>query len=73
VSKDGKVDPSVVRGPVQGLADLADFLRPEPERTGSFMRGIVIGALVGAAIAGSAIWQRRHARQDTDTGGQRGP
>jgi hypothetical protein len=26
--------------------------------TGRFLRGLAIGALVGAAIAGSAIWER---------------
>ena len=31
-------------------------------RAGSFARGMVLGALVGAAIAGSTIWQRRQAR-----------
>jgi hypothetical protein len=72
VSNDGKGDPPIVRGPVQGLADLAGFLQSEPERTGSFMRGIVIGALVGAAIAGSAIWQRRHRRRDRGTPGNTG-
>ncbi|MEO7664020.1 MAG: hypothetical protein ABIV26_02770 [Candidatus Limnocylindrales bacterium] len=28
----------------------------------NFMRGLVIGAMVGAAIAGSTIWERRRAR-----------
>ena len=27
-----------------------------------FLRGVTIGALVGAAIAGSTIWQRRRVR-----------
>ena len=31
-------------------------------RASTFARGLVLGALVGAAIAGSTIWQRRHAR-----------
>jgi hypothetical protein len=29
------------------------------ERASTFARGLALGALVGAAIAGSAIWQRR--------------
>jgi predicted anti-sigma-YlaC factor YlaD len=29
----------------------------------TFLRGLSIGALVGAAIAGSAIWQHRHQRR----------
>jgi hypothetical protein len=32
---------------------------PDPSR---FLRGVAIGALVGAAIAGSTIWQRRRVR-----------
>ena len=40
---------------------LRDALRgDEAAGTGaSFMRGLTIGALIGAAIAGSALWQRR--------------
>jgi hypothetical protein len=33
------------------------------ERASTFARGLALGALVGAAIAGSTIWQRRLARQ----------
>ncbi len=29
------------------------------QRASTFARGLAIGALVGAAIAGSTIWQRR--------------
>jgi hypothetical protein len=32
-------------------------------RAATFTRGLVVGALVGAAIAGSTIWQRRQAKQ----------
>jgi hypothetical protein len=35
----------------------------------TFLRGLVAGALVGAAIAGSTIWERRHRRLR----GSRGP
>jgi hypothetical protein len=31
-------------------------------RASTFARGLALGALVGAAIAGSTIWQRRHMR-----------
>jgi hypothetical protein len=31
-------------------------------RASTFARGLAMGALVGAAIAGSTIWQRRQAR-----------
>jgi len=33
----------------------------DDQRASTFARGLAIGALVGAAIAGSTIWQRRHA------------
>jgi hypothetical protein len=29
----------------------------------TFLRGLAIGALVGAAIAGSTVWQRRRVRR----------
>jgi hypothetical protein len=32
------------------------------ERASTFARGLALGALVGAAIAGSTIWQRKIAR-----------
>jgi hypothetical protein len=41
-------------------------------RLASFLRGVTIGALVGAAIAGSALWeraQRRRMAADADAGG----
>lgn len=47
------------RGPLQGLKDLSDLLADEQPKMGTFLRGLTIGALVGAAIAGSTIWQRR--------------
>lgn len=30
---------------------------------GTFIRGLTLGALIGAAIAGSAVWQRRERRR----------
>ena len=33
-------------------------------RASTFARGLAMGALVGAAIAGSTIWQRRQAAAD---------
>jgi hypothetical protein len=32
------------------------------QRATTFARGLALGALVGAAIAGSTMWQRRHER-----------
>jgi hypothetical protein len=37
----------------------------DDQRATTFARGLAHGALVGAAIAGSTIWQRRHARLST--------
>ncbi len=34
----------------------------DDQRATTFARGLALGALVGAAIAGSTMWQRRHAR-----------
>ena len=33
-------------------------------RAAQFVRGLALGALVGAAIAGSTIWQRRQSRRE---------
>lgn len=43
------------------LHSVRDVLRGEEgSGTGTtFMRGLTLGALLGAAIAGSALWQRR--------------
>lgn len=38
------------------------------ERASTFARGVALGALVGAAIAGSAIWQRRQATRPRSAG-----
>ncbi len=50
--------PGSSRGPLAGLSELAEFLGDE-RRQATFLRGLTIGALVGAAIAGSRIWRRR--------------
>ena len=40
-----------------------------PERpVDVFVRGLLSGALVGAVIAGSAIWERRHRRRASEAG-----
>jgi hypothetical protein len=44
------------------LARVADQAIGEDPRAATFVRGLALGALVGAAIAGSTIWQRRHGR-----------
>jgi hypothetical protein len=36
-------------------------------RVASFLRGVTIGALVGAAIAGSALWERAVRRREQES------
>jgi hypothetical protein len=55
---DPEKTPSPVRGPLQGLADVSEILGEHPVHLGTFVRGLTIGALVGAAVAGSALWRR---------------
>jgi hypothetical protein len=47
---------AIVRAIAGGAHDEDD------QRATTFARGLALGALVGAAIAGSTIWQRRQAR-----------
>ncbi len=35
---------------------------------GTFVRGLTVGALIGAAVAGSAIWQRRRGARGGSAG-----
>ena len=46
------------------LSRMAENAVGDDPRAVTFTRGLMLGALVGAAIAGSTLWQRRHARQD---------
>ena len=55
--------PIAYRSPIQGLADLAELLAGESAGSKRFLGGLALGALVGAAIAGSTIWQRRQLRR----------
>ena len=52
--------PPFVEGIIRAVAGGSGEDRDE--RASTFARGLALGALVGAAIAGSTIWQRRHAR-----------
>jgi hypothetical protein len=45
--------------PLGGLADLAELLGGDTPRSRRFLGGLVVGALVGAAIAGSSLLRRR--------------
>ncbi|HYO44192.1 MAG TPA: hypothetical protein VES19_13415 [Candidatus Limnocylindrales bacterium] len=47
---------------MEALADLADLVGGESDRSRRFLRGLIAGALVGAAVvgtAGAAIVRRR--------------
>jgi hypothetical protein len=46
--------------PLERIARAAEQSVGDDVRATTFVRGLVLGALVGAAIAGSTIWQRRH-------------
>ena len=54
-------DPADALGVVRGLLRGGDG----DHAAGTFMRGLTLGALIGAAVAGSAIWQRRGRRGHT--------
>jgi hypothetical protein len=41
------------------LTKAAEAVTGDDQRAATFVRGLVLGALVGAAIAGSTLWQRR--------------
>jgi hypothetical protein len=44
------------------LAGRREPAGPSDPRVLAFARGLALGALVGAAIAGSSLWGRRHGR-----------
>jgi hypothetical protein len=48
--------------PLERLVSIVENASGDDVRATNFVRGLVLGALVGAAVAGSTIWQRRHAR-----------
>lgn len=50
--------PSPIRGPLQGLADVNEAITAHPIHLSTFLRGLTIGALVGAAVAGLSVWRR---------------
>ena len=54
---DGRI-PAPLEAIVRAIAGSDD----DDQRATTFARGLALGALVGAAIAGSTLWQRRHAR-----------
>ena len=45
--------------PLGGLVDLAELLGGDSERSRRFLGGLVVGALVGAALAGGSLFRRR--------------
>jgi hypothetical protein len=54
----------MTRSPATGadaLADVAELLGGDTQRSRRFLGGLIAGALVGAAIAGSVLMRRRPA------------
>lgn len=54
--------PRVPSGPVTAparLAEIAELLRPGSPGAGRFLRGVVIGAVIGAVLAGLGALRRR--------------
>jgi hypothetical protein len=51
------------RTPLANLAELAELLKGESAGSRRFLGGLALGALVGAAIAGSTIWQRHRRKR----------
>jgi len=53
----------IARRIARAAADRGPAARPETQTVSSFLRGLTAGALIGAAIAGSALleWRRRRA------------
>ncbi len=45
--------------PLGGLADLAELLGGDTQGSRRFLGGLVVGALVGAALAGGTLLRRR--------------
>ena len=53
-----RVNPTM--DPLERLVRILEAARGGDDvRASTFVRGLALGALVGAAIAGSTIWQRR--------------
>lgn len=53
-----------VPAPLEALIRaVAGGSQDDDERAATFAKGLALGALVGAAIAGSTIWQRHLARR----------
>ena len=52
--------------PLGALADLAELLAGETPASRRFLRGLLAGALVGAAVAGSSLLRRRRRPADDE-------
>jgi len=48
--------------PLARLADLAALLEGDSARSRRFLGGLMVGALVGAAVAGGSLFRRRPRR-----------
>ena len=61
-----RFEPRALRDRVAAARTAAAHDDDEAEGLARFLRGMTIGALVGAAIAGSAIWQRTRGRTEQE-------
>ena len=53
-------DPRPAEGrPIGSLADISELLAGDTNRSKRFLGGLIAGALVGAAVAGSTLLRRR--------------
>ncbi len=60
VSGRGRVARIAAEPPMQGgLAEIVELLGGESEGSRRFLGGLIAGALVGAALAGTAVLRRR--------------
>jgi hypothetical protein len=59
----------------EALAVVRDILAGDDDGRASstFVRGLTLGALIGAAVAGSALWGRRARREQAREGGSPAP
>jgi hypothetical protein len=64
--------PDAMPGSPAPIAALGDLLAGETPASRRFLRGLILGAFVGAMIAGSTLARRRTTRTDDDRAGHPG-
>jgi len=64
--------PDATPGSPASIAALGDLIAGDSPASRRFLRGLILGAFVGAMIAGSTLARRRPIRPDDDRGGHPG-